>query len=240
MPASLPDEGGDPLRIETVFSRPLERLQAMTKAIMPDGAVAVCRDVKGDVSRLFVEERAAIERAVARRQAEFSAGRAAARAALQQLGRPPVAIPVGPGRAPLWPAGITGSISHCRSAVIAVASAFNVQVGHIGIDVEEAGTLERELWEAICTPKEISELVGLTDAGRCAKVIFSIKEAVYKAQYPVTERLLDFQQVEISSLDPSGRFTAQILVGKLKSVGGRCQTSNEFILAFAAAQRPQR
>ena len=63
--------------------------------------------------RLFPAEEAVVRTAGPRRRAEFTAGRACARAALAALGLP--AAPVLAGRAgePRWPAGVTGSITHC-------------------------------------------------------------------------------------------------------------------------------
>lgn len=218
----------------------LQRLQSMADSTVPDGVVAVCSNVNGAVSQLFAEERAAIECAVTKRQAEFSAGRTVARDALQQLGQAPVAIPVRPDRSPVWPRGFTGSISHCRTAVIAVAARLSEQIGCIGIDVEEADALDRELWDSICTQKELAWVQSQTDAGRWAKVIFSIKEAVYKAQYPVTERLLAFQEVEITSFDPAGRFRMRILGRRPNLVSGHFLANDEFVLAFAMAWGPVR
>src|SRR5438045_3856440 len=71
---------------------------------------------------LFPEEAIAVERAVARRRRDFSAGRWCARQALAALGISPVAIPVGPNREPRWPAGVVGSIAHSHSHCAAVVA----------------------------------------------------------------------------------------------------------------------
>ena len=62
----------------------------------------------------------ALPGAIPRRQTEFSAGRAAARAAMTSLGFAAAAIPAAPDRAPVWPPGITGSISHSATACLAI------------------------------------------------------------------------------------------------------------------------
>nr|WP_314262193.1 4'-phosphopantetheinyl transferase superfamily protein [uncultured Devosia sp.] len=219
---------------------PLSALQAMADLLMPPGVVAVCRDANGDIGGLFAEELAVIARAVPSRQSEFAAGRSAARAALRRLGRAATPIPSGPDRAPVWPRGFIGSISHCRTGVIAIAASLDAPLRHVGVDIEEATGLEPELWESICRPAEIGWFDARPDAELWAKIIFSIKEAVYKAQFPLTRRLIDFHDVEIVELDADGNFTASILVGELKKVTGRFRASDLFILAFAMADGPGR
>jgi 4'-phosphopantetheinyl transferase EntD len=54
--------------------------------------------------------------AVEKRRREFVTTRRCARQALAQLGVPPVPIRPGPGRAPVWPAGVVGSLTHCAGA----------------------------------------------------------------------------------------------------------------------------
>lgn len=214
----------------------IQQLQAMADALVPAGVVAVCRDVDGDVGQLFAIEHRAVENAVSRRQAEFAAGRVAARIALGQLGLAPIAIPVGVGRSPVWPAGYTGSISHCRTAAIVVASELDPQVGHIGVDVEEAEDLEHALWDSICRPEEIDWLSARPDPGRWAKLIFCAKEAVFKAQYPDSERLLDFHEVSVPAPAASGRMMVRILAGGGQAVDCRYASDENFVLAFAAAR----
>lgn len=215
-------------------------LQGMAEAIMPRGVVAVCRDVNGDITALHAEERLAVERAVNRRQAEFAAGRLAAHAALQQLGQSPQPIPAGADRAPIWPDGFTGSISHCHCAVIAIAARLDHTRRHLGVDVEAADGLETDLWDSVCGPNEIAWLQARPSPALRAKVLFSIKEAVYKAQFPLTGMMLDFHDIEVVDLDPDGSFTAYVLPYDMKKVTGRFQVSDLFILAFAMSWQSDR
>lgn len=103
---------------------------------------------------------------------EFAAGRAAARAALAALGRPPAAIPMQPGRAPLWPPGIAGSITHSATACLAA-------VTHtprlIGLDLEPDEALPDDLIPLILTA---------TEDRTQARLIFSAKESAWKAISP--------------------------------------------------------
>jgi len=205
---------------------------------MPRGVVAVCGDVDGDITALHAEERLAVERAIHRRQAEFAAGRVAARAALQRLGYLSVPIPAGEDRAPIWPDGITGSISHCHTAVIAIAAHLDHRRRYLGVDIEVTGDLEPDLWDSICGPDEIEWLNVHPNSALWAKIMFSIKEAVYKAQFPLTGNMLDFKDVEILGLNANGSFTARVLADDMKKVTGRFQADNLFILAVAMSWQP--
>lgn len=131
---------------------------------------------------------------VPRRLAEFSAGRHAARAALAELGHAPVAIPQGADRAPVWPKGVAGSISHSRSACLAIAS---VTQRGLGLDLEPDEPLSEDLWAAILLPDERRRAMVSADPGRAAMLMFSAKEAAYKAQYPLTRQLFGFETLEI-------------------------------------------
>lgn len=145
---------------------------------------------------LWDEETAAVARAIPKRRAEFAAGRSAARAAMAEIGIAPVAIPQGRDRAPLWPAGLAGSIAHCDTCCIA-AVALHGHYAALGVDIEPATRLATDLIEVICTPAERAWLGNQPDPGLAAKVIFSAKEAVYKAQYPLTGKVIGFDAVTL-------------------------------------------
>ena len=176
------------------------------EAMFAAGVVAFeTRDeIAADV--LLPEERACLARAVPKRMAEFAAGRLCARAALAQLGFGGVAVPMGADRAPRWPPGTTGSITHtdgfCAAVVTRVA-----KMRAVGLDVEPVASVKPHLWRRICTPVEIDMLQGL-DAGsaiEAATLIFSAKEAFYKCQYTLSSEWLGFADISISV--ESGSFT---------------------------------
>lgn len=148
--------------------------------------------------------------AVPKRVLEFTAGRAAARAAMADIGIKPAAIPSGDDRAPIWPDGLIGSIAHCDTACIA-AVAQRDRFRSTGIDIEEATPLAEDLWGTVCTPAERAWLASQPADQRAllAKVIFSAKEAVYKAQYPLTGRLIGFDAVQVDLLPDGNIFTAR-------------------------------
>lgn len=131
---------------------------------------------------LYPEEEAAVARAAARRRREFRAGRVCARAALRALGHPPCAIPVGPDRAPLWPEGVVGSITHTRGLCAAAVARRRDAVG-LGLDAERRGAVRRELLARICTEEELAwmERTPAPPGGDWPTLVFSAKESVYKA-----------------------------------------------------------
>lgn len=137
--------------------------------------------------------------AVPRRRAEFSAGRSAARMALAELGLPAVAIPAAADRAPVWPEGVVGSITHSRTACLAIAARSDGCRG-IGVDIEPATALQRGLWKQILLPQEQRDLAGFPadQAGVMAKTIFSAKEAAYKAQYRQSRKLIGFDAMQVT------------------------------------------
>lgn len=163
-----------------------------------------CTDVDGDPDSLYLEERTSLARAIPRRQREYAAGRQAARRAMAAIGWPASPVPSAPDRSPVWPTGLTGSIAHTRSACVAVV-ARSEGVAAIGIDLEDDQPLSPDLWPTICTPAERAFLCARPREqwGALATRLFAAKEAVYKCQYPLTGRMLDFQDVHVV-LDPEG------------------------------------
>ena len=131
------------------------------------------------------------------RAIEFRAGRWLAREALAGVGAPPGRILRGESRRPAWPTGYTGSISHTGLAVIAVAAKCSTYRS-VGIDLELRGSLDEALIDQVFTAQEIEVLDTLPGAMRpdFPTLVFSAKEAAYKCQHPITERLVDFQDCE--------------------------------------------
>ena len=85
-------------------------------------------------------EAIAVARAVPKRVAEFAAGRRAARRALDSIGREAVDLPAGPNRAPVWPEGVTGSITHDGDLALAAVALLG-EVRSLGLDLTEAAPL---------------------------------------------------------------------------------------------------
>ena len=147
---------------------------------------------------LYPEEQECIRKAVPKRRREFTAGRLCAREVLFRLGVGNFPLLVGPGRAPLWPKNIVGSISHCHNLCVVVATN-DKGIKGLGVDVEMAGPLEKSVLELVCTEKEkqwiadTPPLIG-SDMG---KIIFSAKESLYKSLFSFTRKPLDFMDVQV-------------------------------------------
>lgn len=177
------------------------KIRAKLREILPDTVgVAVCdpREPQAYGGGLWPEEKPAIANAVAKRRREFSAGRSMARQAMAAIGLSQVSIPMGSDRAPIWPEGTVGSISHCESLCIAVV-ARSCDIRELGIDVEEYTPLEQGLWAEICVEEEAAWLKTqpYEMRGHFAKRIFSAKEAVYKAIFPRVRQVLEFDAIKV-------------------------------------------
>ena len=168
---------------------------------------------------LFPDEAAFIAKAVDKRRQEFTTGRACARAALARLGLPPGPILRGERGEPRWPAGVVGSITHC-AGYRACAVAHRRDVLTIGLDAEPHGPLPDGVLNAVAAPPEQARLTELSAARpgvHWDRMLFSAKESVYKAWFPLTGEWLGFSDAAVdfspSSADlEGGRFTARILL----------------------------
>jgi 4'-phosphopantetheinyl transferase EntD len=179
------------------------------------------RSIEGS---LLEPEEQAVVGAVDRRIDEFTAGRVCARQALTRLGVD-AGTPVlqGEDRAPIWPDGFVGSITHTDSwCAAAVARASEARA--LGIDLEPATPLKESVVNRICTPAERQWLAEVSDPELMAKVVFCAKEAVYKCQYPLTHEFLGFRAVALHLDDGSFRAVFQRDAGEFRkgdSISGR-------------------
>jgi 4'-phosphopantetheinyl transferase EntD len=162
-------------------------------------------------STMFSTEAAAVAGAVAERRREFGTVRYCARRALRQLGVPPVPILPGADRAPRWPVGVVGSMTHCagyRAAVVARSG----ELCGVGIDAEPHAALSTDMLDLVLRDEERARLLTLAGAepGRhWDRIVFCAKEAVYKSWYPLTGRWLDFEDVSIT-VNVDGTFRARL------------------------------
>lgn len=160
---------------------------------------------------LLPQEERRMAGAVRKRRAEFATGRHLASLACAAWGLPRPVLDPDPNGAPTWPAGHVGSITHCDTWA-GVAVARRADVASVGIDVEPAAPLPSEVVSTILTPRERRAAVGAwTDEAfaRCFdRLVFCVKEAVFKAWYPLTGAWLDFRDAEIE-LATDGRWHAR-------------------------------
>lgn len=160
-------------------------------------ACAERRDSDGPM-HVHPQEVQAVGRAVPRRRQEFLLGRTCARLALRELGVADQPLLPGPHRAPRWPSGIVGSITHTEGYCAAVA-ARSAQVASVGIDAQAVRALSPSLWPRLFVAAELDRLAALPVHRQtvAAGLLFSAKEAVFKCQHPLTGRMLSFLDVAI-------------------------------------------
>ena len=177
-----------------------QRLRALV-AVLFEGAVfvGVTRIADARESDLWPEERALIRAAIPARRQEFAAGRLAARLALASAGRAPSPVLTAASRAPIWPAGIAGSISHGDGWALAAVSD---TMRAVGLDIDSATDLPADILETVLTTQEALQIAAMQRPGPWAKVIFCVKECAYKAQFPQSQSLFGFDMFD-TRLDPA-------------------------------------
>lgn len=188
------------------------------------GAAVASAEAFGDPSDtvLFPAEEALVAGAVDRRRREFATARACAHSALAALGVPPAPIVPGERGAPQWPPGIVGSITHC-AGYRAAAVARDRDVLTVGLDAEPDQMLPEGVLRLIALPPERARLRELAIAapGPCwDRLLFSAKETVYKAWFPLTRRWLGFEDAEVTVNPADGTFEARLLVAPPVIAGG--------------------
>ena len=163
---------------------------------------------------LYPEEEELIAGASERRRREFAEARGCARAALEALGVPAGPIPATADGAPVWPAGVIGSITH-KGGYRAAVVARETDLEGLGIDAEPDQPLPGRVLETVASRAELDQvqaLLGQRPGLAWDRLLFSAKEATVKAAHPLGLDVAGVRAVAVS-LDPdAGRFTG-VLAG---------------------------
>jgi 4'-phosphopantetheinyl transferase EntD len=218
----------------------------MIEEILP--ACAAALDTRDDLLvDLFPEEERAVGQAVEKRRREFVTARACARGALAQLGLPSVAIPAGARGEPCWPEGVVGSITHC-AGYRACAVARVVDLMTVGIDAEPNEPLPTGVLAEIASAEErerLRELARREPTVHWDRLLFSAKETVYKAWFPIARRWLGFEDATIAVDLARGAFEARLLVDgplvgadRLRLLRGRFLAREGLVLTTIALSAP--
>lgn len=179
--------------------------------LLPPAAVVVEAGPPMWQDGLRPAEAAWVDRAVPKRRREFTAGRNCARAAMARLGlNPPPDLLVGPHREPLFPVDLTGSITHtdtyCAAAVMPRGPA-----RALGIDAADLQTLPAELAALVLHPDEHAVVDRWAGGPVCpVLLLFSIKEAFYKAFFQIAGRFLDGPDLCVQPQPEPGCFRVQV------------------------------
>ena len=167
-----------------------------------------------DFQRSAIEPPPTIQRSVAKRQAEFLAGRVCARAALQQLEGLSFIPAIGEDRAPVWPAHITGSITHSTGRAAAIVARKEHWRG-LGMDLENLLHAERaqRLAGEILTPAELQRMAASSQEqiGLLVTLTFSVKESLFKALYPIVQKRFYFEHAEVLEWSVGGEVRLRLL-----------------------------
>jgi 4'-phosphopantetheinyl transferase EntD len=178
-----------------ILSALSQRLDILTSAAHPQ-LRAACREIAvGDEFALTSAEFLPVSRAIVSVRRASGAARIVAKALLAKLGAPPgVELPRSASRAPQWPPGFVGSLAHDHEFAVAAVAPTHALRG-VGIDIEPALPLPEDLIETIATPCERRQINGDLVL---ARLLFCIKEAVYKATHPIDGVFLKHHDVEVS------------------------------------------
>ena len=157
----------------------IAQLREVAQIIVPKGAAFELAIIDQRVTDLLPEERQLIESWAPSRQREFVTGRMCARRALDLLGVAASELLPDANGIPQWPEDPVGSISHCHGVAMAMV-AKSVDCRLLGLDLEKTNRLSAGAIKQVLHP--IEESFAASDQLK-ASILFSLKEAFYKAQF---------------------------------------------------------
>ncbi len=212
--------------------------------LLPPNILVCAGPFLADATPLTDRERRSAGAVDSERMRELESGRIYAKRALSLLGINNVELPVGPDRAPVWPRGILGSLTHVRDVRgghCAAAVGRSTDFRAIGIDVEYDSGLAPEIWPKILTSLELQELLELPVVARASEVVsrWCVKEAAAKAAK------LPFEPLEIGT-ERKGSDNERVMKWVLKlpskyGVIGECPghttRSRPFIFAAVVSEK---
>lgn len=139
-----------------------------------------------------------------KRQHEYLCGRILAQAVLKHhlyLDQPLTSMHE---HLPVWPPHVLGSISHSQNKLIV---ALSDKAGYLGIDIEHwvSSEFAQESTHLILTPSELElwkiKASEFFDFSQFVSLIFSVKESLYKAVYPIAKQYIDFLEASVVDID---------------------------------------
>lgn len=192
---------------ESALSPHQLELAELLQSLLPAGAASHVQAL-ADTPRhaLWPAEAAASQGWHPKRQQEFAAGRQAARVVLARLGQPPCDLPPGPERVPVWPNGVTLSLTHTDGWALAAGLA-SPPYQALGLDLAVLQPYAPGVVQRILNPLERDAAAQWPEA-----LHFCIKEAVYKAQWMLSQAWMDFHDVVLDI--QAGHFQARVVGGR--------------------------
>lgn len=215
------------------IDRTLRKLRLATASLAPTGSAFEVSAMAVDHSFLSKNERALIDGWGVARYQEFAAGRLCARRALSALGRPEAELLRDADGLPLWPAGVIGSITHCRGIAAAALRPADGPNTLLGLDLEKTNRLSAAASGRVLHPLEVA-FAG--DDQVRASILFSLKEAFYKAQFPRWRQQGNFQDLGLEVDLSAGRAVVGVLDGRfepgLAALRFRFSLVDDYVLSF--------
>ena len=164
--------------------------------------------------------------AVLKRRHEFFAGRVCAALAYKELtGKDLTELPINEDRSPRWPTDVVGSITHNEKFVVAELS---TEVKSLGIDLVTLGSVQKHLQQNICNNSDVTEVSGV-EQEHLLSFIFSFKESLFKAVYPVVKEFFDFQAASVTKINFSEKTFEIMLEEKIASRILKSKFSGDFV-----------
>lgn len=168
-----------------------------------------------------------LARAVPKRRAEYLAGRVLARQLLAPLGFADFTLARGEDRAPQWPPGIAGALSHNSDTALCAVHRES-GLGGVGLDVETllSDVRAEELWGAIVSPAERETLLReALPFNELLTLTFSAKESLFKALYPQVRCYFDFLDARMVAVDTQRQ---TFVLALLKTLTPNCSAGRRF------------
>ncbi|MGO1616370.1 MAG: 4'-phosphopantetheinyl transferase family protein [Oceanisphaera sp.] len=157
-----------------------------------------------DFSRSGITLPPSLHTASPKRRAEFLAGRLCAQRALLMLTHTASSPAMNADKSPLWPQYCVGSITHSDHWAAAVVAKQADYLG-LGLDIEPylSATDGQKLAPALLTQAELTLIKACSEAQFALMVtlIFSLKESLFKALYPLVGTRFYFEEAELVSWD---------------------------------------
>ena len=136
------------------------------------------------------------------RRLEYISGRRCAHFAMEKAGFYTLPILTNGDRSPHWPSAIVGSITHSSEYAAALIVAPGYTVRGVGIDIENLNRpINPNISKHVLSPEEIKDWFSQGSKSiNNLKIIFSIKECIFKCYYPGYKVYLGFQDAIIKEL----------------------------------------
>ncbi|MBU2515057.1 4'-phosphopantetheinyl transferase superfamily protein [bacterium] len=156
-----------------------------------------------------------------KRRNEFLTGRHCAHQTFRQIGFPDLPILKSRNRSPIWPFNIVGSISHGADLAAAIIRKLHSNICGIGIDIEDLSRkIRTNITDYVLTPWEVNRWIkNRKELTLETRLIFSIKESIYKCFQPIDRIALGFHDAEITDITQQS-FTARLLKNPFKTESG--------------------